>query len=112
MSDDPQRVHVAGEPRRSFAQGRRIVQPCSRCGILLAQHDLDNPPMVMVEPGEKPTPIAWFGVGDQYGRDPGYPDGGVTMTWLLDDDEIARDGLALCDADEVPAGVERLVGAG
>lgn len=104
--DDHVRVHVALEPRPTVEDERRVVQVCGRCGIVLAQVNLDNPPMVQVEPGEEPPSIAWFGVGEQYGRDPAYPDAGATMTFLVSDEEIAAEGLALCDEDEVPEGVE------
>jgi hypothetical protein len=104
--DAEARVHVAAEPRPTHENDRRIVQPCARCGLVLAEFDLDNPPNVMCVPGETPKPLAWFGIGDQYERDPGYPDGGMTMTCLVTDGVIARDGTPLCDPDEVPSGTE------
>jgi len=106
VADLVARVHVAAEPLPTRENDRRIVQPCARCGIVMTELNLDNPPHVMVVAGEDPAPLAWYGVGDQYERDPGYPDGTVTMMCLVVADEIERDGTPLCDPDEVPDGVE------
>lgn len=91
------RVHVAGSPGRTLERASRIVQPCSRCGIVLSEFDEAHPPMT-TGPGR-----SWAWWEGQVERDPGYPDGTPTMLSIANDDV----GVPLCDpAESDAAGVE------
>lgn len=94
------RVHVAAAPgwdgkNAEPGEEHRVVQPCGRCGIVLSEFDEANPPMVA---GPGPHTHAWWGVGKQVVRDPGYDCGTATYMSAADDDA----GDPLCDPGEVP----------